>query len=90
VTVLKIDQDARRDERRAELAKILRESVWGRTNIRCKLRGVVAGVVTWHYQRRSTDAINDAIATVAEAAGMGLIYKAGDYWKPARDVYEGE
>jgi hypothetical protein len=90
VTVLKIDRDANRDERRAELAKILREAVWGRTSMKCKLRGVVGGVASWHYHNRSTDAFQDAIDTIVEAASVGLIFKAGDYWKPARDVYEGD
>jgi hypothetical protein len=81
--VLKIDQGARRDERRVELATILREAVWGESStMHMTLKMLVGGLVRWHSSQGSADPINEAIATVVESASLGLIRKSGSYWKP--------
>lgn len=80
--MLRIDRNARRDERRDHLASVLKDAVWGGTRVALPLRTVVGGMVRWHVERGSKDSINDAIETVVEAASLGLIRPARNGWKP--------
>lgn len=83
MTVLKIDQDARREKRRAELSRIMREAVWGDESVRSMPIHKIAGaVIAWHSFNGTDDAICAAFETIAEAASLGVIRMVGRYWRP--------
>lgn len=86
MTVLKIDRDARRDDRRAELAKMLRDAVWGDSSTPITHKRLIAALVIRHAALDAMDPLNDAIDTAMEAASLRLIRKVGARWVPSPDV----
>jgi len=80
--VLKIDADGKRDDRRSELAAILKSAVWGENSTRAigltQVHGALVGWYTWEGSKRPFD---DALRALCESASLGLIVPVGVYWR---------